>query len=563
MKSRVDQALYYQKQGLSVIPVRPNKRPFIKWERYQTEKADQDQIHEWWGKWPNANIGLVTGPISGVMVVDVDSPAGHDALNEFLPDNLQTPVARTPAGGWHYYFQYKKGLVNRARVISDCDVRTDGGYVVAPASVGENGKPYFWLPALGMHEVQSVEMPDMLFGILQQGGGNALASSREHIKKDRRPSSIIDRIHSYRGDDTPARVVKSSQVSSSVVIDLQKGGRDEALFHLAHHLVKGGMPVANIQKYMLFFGAHCTPPFPEKEIHTKIESALKRSEKTTRNLAQEVREFVLSSSGVFLSSDVVKWNQLSSRSEKQNLSKILARLVEENIIERTGKRNGQFRKIESECEAMDFLSAETETADIWLPFNLSRMVEIMFGNILVVAGDSNAGKTGLLLNIIYNNMTRFDVHYFNSEMGGSELKKRLSLFPNILPSQWKFKAWERSDKFADVIKPGKGKINIIDFLEIHDEFYKVGGMMAEIHKKLKGAIAIVALQKNAGSDTGLGGFRSLEKPRLYLAMSPGRLKIVKAKNWKTSENPNGKAIRFKVAQGCIFKPQGDWYRDEK
>jgi hypothetical protein len=148
-------------------------------------------------------------------------------------------------------------------------------------------------------------------------------------------------------------------------------------------------------------------------------------------------------------------------------------------------------------------------------------------------------------------------------MGGSELKKRLSLFPNTIPSQWQFKAWERSDNFSDVIKPGKSRINIIDFLEIHDEFYKVGGQLAEIHKKLKGAIAIVALQKNAGSDTGLGGFRGLEKPRLYLAMSPSKLKIVKAKNWKSSDNPNGKVIRFKVAQGCIFKPQGGWHREEK
>jgi hypothetical protein len=148
-------------------------------------------------------------------------------------------------------------------------------------------------------------------------------------------------------------------------------------------------------------------------------------------------------------------------------------------------------------------------------------------------------------------------------MGSSELRKRLDKFDDIALSDWKFKPWERSGNFADVIKPGKGKINIIDFLEIHDNFYEVGGKLAEIHNKLKGAIAIVALQKNRGVDTGLGGFRSIEKPRLALAMSPGTLKIVKAKNWKTSENPNGKQIRFKIAAGCKLFNQGNWHKPIK
>ncbi len=134
---------------------------------------------------------------------------------------------------------------------------------------------------------------------------------------------------------------------------------------------------------------------------------------------------------------------------------------------------------------MDYLNSETETSDIWLPFNLNRMVEIMPGNIILIAGEPNAGKTGLLLNVIRNNMHKVEIHYFNSEMGGSELKKRLSLFDDILLHQWKFKAWERADNFSDVIKSGRGKINIIDFLEIHDEFYKVGGQLAEIHKNKK------------------------------------------------------------------------------
>ena len=55
-----------------------------------------------------------------------------------------------------------------------------------------------------------------------------------------------------------------------------------------------------------------------------------------------------------------------------------------------------------------------------------------------------------------------------------------------------------------------GNINIIDFLEISENFYEIGGRLREIHDKLKGAVAVVALQKNAGTQTGLGGYRGME-----------------------------------------------------
>ena len=158
-------------------------------------------------------------------------------------------------------------------------------------------------------------------------------------------------------------------------------------------------------------------------------------------------------------------------------------------------------------------------------------------------------------------MQSFEVHYFNSEMGSGELRKRLSKFDGIALDDWNFKAWERSDKFSDVIKQGKGKINIIDFLEIHDNFYEVGGHLAEIYKKLKNSIAVVALQKNPGVDVGLGGFRSLEKTRLALAMNAGTLKIVKAKNWKTGTNPNGLQINFKIVNGCNLISTSDWHKE--
>jgi len=101
-------------------------------------------------------------------------------------------------------------------------------------------------------------------------------------------------------------------------------------------------------------------------------------------------------------------------------------------------------------------------------------------------------------------------------------------------------------------------VNIIDFLEVYDDFYRIGGMIKEIFDNLDNGIAIIAIQKNKGNEYGLGGMRGLEKARLYLTMEPGKLKIAKAKNWATFENPNNLEKEFKLIQGCKFIDDPYW-----
>jgi len=92
-----------------------------------------------------------------------------------------------------------------------------------------------------------------------------------------------------------------------------------------------------------------------------------------------------------------------------------------------------------------------------------------------------------------------------------------------------------------------------------DNFYEVAKHLKDIHDKLNGALAIVAVQKrHPGDDLPLGGYRGLEKPRLALSMKKGTIKIIKAKNWKTNKNPHHLQAGFKLAKGCHFKQISDW-----
>jgi putative DNA primase/helicase len=122
----LEAALKYHELGLSVIPLKLDKHPFIEWKPHQTERAGEKQIREWWSKWPSACIGIVTGKISGLTVVDVDSEAGKAALDEFLSYSLIVPLVETPDGYGHFYFKYTDGVPTRARgTLTDCDTRGD------------------------------------------------------------------------------------------------------------------------------------------------------------------------------------------------------------------------------------------------------------------------------------------------------------------------------------------------------------------------------------------------------------------------------------------------------
>ncbi|MCP4569154.1 MAG: hypothetical protein GY841_16390 [FCB group bacterium] len=257
-------------------------------------------------------------------------------------------------------------------------------------------------------------------------------------------------------------------------------------------------------------------------------------------------------------------NLFRTYNEKMNRTNALEVLVRRGVIERVGNRRGWYRPVDPYADIMDLENAEDDIMDIILPMGVHKLCQVSPG-IVVVAGEPNAGKTAFLLNLINLNMRKWNIHYFNSEMSAGELRRRLKKFDQFSGiSSWTFQAYSRYENFADVIRPGEGNVNIIDFLEIHDEFYKVGAAIKQIHDRLRGALGIIAIQKNPGSDTGLGGYRTMEKPRLALAIEPGRLKITKAKNWVDPENnPNGKIRDFKLVQGASFRTVGNWYREER
>ena len=543
---------YLETMHFSVIPVKKNKKPFIKWERYQKEMPTRSQVKEWWEKWSQANIGIVTGPVSRIDVIDCDSEAGKNALSDFLSDSFITPVSKTPKG-WHYYFRHREGLSNGVRVLTDCDIRTTGGYIIAPPSKNGEGIGYDWIEDLKIAKVELSDMPSMLFDILLG------TQSPDHLINYNAKRGVVG--GGVRGAE---KVGASSMQQSATMrnISFEEPGRDDALFHLANYLVKSGMPTITIEKYLSFVGSNCNPPYPEKELKIKIKSALDRSKKRRIGLTDEIRELISATKGNISATFCYNALQCATKNEKSSVRTILGRFVEEGLLEKSHKRAGDYRIIDGVCEPEDWKNAEINNIDIWLPFELNEMIDIPAGSIILIAGSQDAGKSALLMNIAKENMDKWPVNYFSSEINAAGFKNRISLFDAPFYDDWKVNFYTRMHGFADVIKPGE--LNIIDYLEIHDNFFEVAKHLAAIFEKLGGkGVAIVAIQKDPRKEFARGGSFAEEKPVLSLALDFGIARINKFKGEFRDTNPKGMEYHFKIVHGSNFIRVRHWHKPAK
>ena len=527
---------YLKEHSLCVIPMtydppapgeaKGKKRPLIRWKEYQEHLPTEQDVRKWWQQWPDAMVGVVTGAVSGICTIDVDEQIGYEQVENLIPDNLEIPTYTTPSGGCQMVFRMPEdiSLQSAVRNLPGCDLRANGGIAVFPPSKNPAGS-YSWMFGLSLCEVPPPPLP----------------------------IAYINKIKIY-SNKVPCNN-PSLQTLHSLHL-LQEGTRDNDLFHLLNCLYKGGYEKEYAFQIAEIIAKNCNPAFDLKDAYAKVESAYARGERKIQNLNQEVRDWVLLQERYIYVTECYEALHLLHANDKTNCRVILHRLCKEGILERISQ--GTFRRIEQDCADIDIWSADVTPLPIKYPLGLHEFVNTYPKNIIVVAGEPDAGKTAFLLNLARLNMCQHEVVYFSSEMGRIELRTRLEKF-NVPMDEWKRVAWkERAADFAPMIRPNA--VNIIDFLEIHENFFEVGKLIKQIFDKLENGIAVIALQKPKGRDEGLGGQRGLEKPRLYLSMSPGLLKIVKAKNWRHENiNPNGMMRKWRLGGGCHFKTEGDWY----
>jgi hypothetical protein len=135
---------------LRVFPcIERTKKPAINdWPRRAT--TDPNIINGWW-RTRDFNIGIATGPDTGIWVLDIDDDEGEALLRQLEAEHgeaLPSTVEAITGTGRHVYFRWPTGYDIRNK--QDCplmpgiDVRGDGGYVLAPPSIHPCGRAYAW-----------------------------------------------------------------------------------------------------------------------------------------------------------------------------------------------------------------------------------------------------------------------------------------------------------------------------------------------------------------------------------------------------------------------------------
>lgn len=179
----IQAAQVYLSKGYSIIPVNSNKTPLIPWTEFQTRRAELDEVLGWQEKFPDMQLGIVTGRISGIAVIDVEAGGDHSQFPS-------TVTAETGGGGYHLYYKYVDGMGgNRTRITDLVDIRSDGGYVVAPPSVSVKGA-YTWLSDPQTDEIQLFPV-DIISTLDQSSTENLIGTGERNIRATQKAGEIL------------------------------------------------------------------------------------------------------------------------------------------------------------------------------------------------------------------------------------------------------------------------------------------------------------------------------------------------------------------------------------
>jgi hypothetical protein len=247
MVSMSDAIHDYTGRGWSIIPIRPgDKRPLVRWEDYQHRCPSQDEARGWLRASPEAGVGIVTGAISGLVVVDIDVRHGGDAALDHLEhEHGRLPITvecRTGGGGRHLYFTHPGVLIrNRVGLAPGVDVRGDGGYVVAPPSLHASGLRYAWVEGRAPGSAAIAPLPDWVL--------------RQTVEEPARRGHPIAYWRRLVSDGVPA------------------GERNNTIASLAGHLLRHGVDAEVVMELLLCWNrVRCRPPLVDEEVAAVVAS---------------------------------------------------------------------------------------------------------------------------------------------------------------------------------------------------------------------------------------------------------------------------------------------------
>ena len=255
-----DAAMFYARNGWPVFPL-AGKVPYEGTHGHKDASTQETVIAAMWREHPKANIGLATGKVSGVMVVDMDVPEGYYNIRDLQKKYTHLPEtrrSRTANGGMHFFYHYPSdgrrfpGTVGLSGFIG-VDVRAEGNYVVLPPSRLFGRNYYTW----ANEDSEISQAPMWLLNLLTQ------AEEQRHMFQQSLGFA-------YQAGE---------KWYSEAISKATEGNRNTVGFWLARMLRNDGFTIEQTTRILLLF-ANRVPqeksPYTSKESLASVESAYRR-----------------------------------------------------------------------------------------------------------------------------------------------------------------------------------------------------------------------------------------------------------------------------------------------
>lgn len=225
----------YIDSGWSILPVKPDeKRPYMtNWLQYTRTRPGKQLVNNWFNNLSGAGVGLVTGKISGVVVLDVENwcPTPVDELLKKYPTNM---IARSGGGGVHLFYSYPQNvgrITNRVGIFEGADLRADGGFLVLPPTLHPSGNRYEWI---------------------KRGIPGAF------------PMAFLD-LESRSPTSNEGWITEALR-------GVSEGGRNDTCARLAGYFFKKGLNSDIVEALLMEWNEKNDPPLPVSEVRTTIKS---------------------------------------------------------------------------------------------------------------------------------------------------------------------------------------------------------------------------------------------------------------------------------------------------
>ena len=262
MNEIFDAAIKYAKRGWSVFPVRKNKTPYTN-NGFKDATTDPQVITNWWKKFPDANVAIATGSKSnGLVIIDIDIDEdkgihGDESFQDWCNNEglyIDSLTAVSGRGGKHLYFTSTEKYGCKIGALPGVDIKGEGGYIIAPPSIHENGNAYFF---------DGDEDEDEIVCLQED-------SDAEYFFNEMFKGSS--------GENKPLEIPK----------EVNEGSRNDMIFKMAASLQARGTAddiiLAACQGYN---EKNCHPPLSDEELEGIVTNVLRRYEKGSQKKEEE------------------------------------------------------------------------------------------------------------------------------------------------------------------------------------------------------------------------------------------------------------------------------------